>query len=346
MEEVEEADDAEHGGGDVAGVHEEGEDLGEGGGVAGDEPGAEGDVEEGIAFEEELGAGEEGSVEGGDLLEGAAEAGVGVAKGAAGAGLAGEALDFADALDGVLDVGGEGGGFVAVLAPDLVDAFLEAAGEEEDEGDGNEGEGREGGVNPEHEGEGADEGQGDFEKGFGEEVGGGADHAEVGGDAAEDLAGLGAVEEGEGEALEMVEEVRAQGGLDAESQPLPANGAAPFQRGRAHGQERKEQRAPTGLMQIPRRQADLEDVEGDGRNEQAGPRPRDHRRQVQRQELPLRAIVTANRPQPLEHSLHAWPFLLNWRAIIAYLCAICLPNLISFMSGRFTFSYITYWYQS
>ena len=178
-----------------------------------------------------------------------------MAKGAAGAALAGEALDFADALDGVLDVGGEGGGFVAVLAPDLVDAFLEAAGEEEDEGDGDEGEGGECGINPEHEGEGADEGQGDFEKGFGEEVCGGADHAKVGGDAAEDLAGLGAVEEGEGEALEMVEEVRAQGGLNAKAQPLSTDGAAPFQRGRAHGQERKEQRAPTGLMQIPRRQA-------------------------------------------------------------------------------------------
>ena len=148
------------------------------------------------------------------------------AEGAAGAGLAGEALDFADALDGVLDVGSEGGGLVAVLAPDLVDALLEATGEEEDKGDGDERESRERGINPEHEGESADEGQGDFEEGLGEEVGGGADHAEVGGDAAEDLAGLGAVEEGEGEALEGVEGGRAQGGLRG-ARPPPCRARPP-----------------------------------------------------------------------------------------------------------------------
>ena len=237
------------------------------------------------------------------------EACVGVAEGAAGAGLAGEALDLADALDGVLDVGGEGCGLVAVLAPDLVDALLEAAGEEEDEGDGDEGEGGEGGVDPEHEGEGADEGQGDLQQGLGEEVGGGADHAEVGGDAAEDLAGLGAVEEGEGEALEVVEEVGAQGGLDAEAEPLSADGAAPFEGGRADGEEGEEEGAPARRAEVARGEADLEDVEGDGGDEEAGARAGHDGGQVQRQQAPLRAIVAAHRPKPFPNRFHSLSFL-------------------------------------
>ena len=170
-------------------------------------------------------------------------------------------------------------------------------------------EGGEGGVDPEHEGEGADEGQGDLQQGLGEEVGGGADHAEVGGDAAEDLAGLGAVEEGEGEALEVVEEVGAQGGLDAEAEPLSADGAAPFEGGRADGEEGEEEGAPARRAEVARGEADLEDVEGDGGDEEAGARAGHDGGQVQRQQAPLRAIVAAHRPKPFPNRSHSLSFL-------------------------------------
>ena len=299
LEHVQEADDAEHGGGDVARVHEEGEDLGQGGGVAGDHPCAEGDVEERVAFEQELGAGEEGGVEGGDALEGLAEAGVGAAEGLPGAAFAGETLDLADALDGVFDVRGEGGGLVAVRAPHLVDPALEAAGEEEDEGNGQEGPGGEGRVDPEHEGKGAHEREGDFQEGLWQEVRGRADHAQVGGQAAEHLAGLGVVEIGEREALEVVEEIPAQGGLDAEAQPLAADGAAPFREGGQDGQrgegERREPRRP----QITRGEIDLEDAQGHRRDRQAQPRLQHQRREVKRQKRLVRAVMPSDLANPL-----------------------------------------------
>ena len=314
LEHVEKIDDPHHRHRHVSRIHVECEHLAERGRSVRHHPRAERDVQERISLQHELRTGVERRVERTHPLEREAEAVVDMPERPTLTVLAREALHLADALHGVLHVRGEGGGLLSVAAPHGVDAFLKRGGEQQDERNGQERPERKAHVEAEHHGEGACEHEDDFDECLRHEVRRGSHLTEVARDAAQNLARLRPVEIGEGQTLDVVEKLLAHGSLNSESKPLSAEGAAPFEYGRCHGEHGEGERRPAGRRKVASRQIHLKHLKGHHRNDKLESAAHHAAEDVHEHQPRVPAVEPEQRPRRLLHShRHALTVLERWR---------------------------------